>query len=228
MVMGPYPTGYVGSRIQASSGLILNPMGGNVGIGILPTETPQATLEIHKPGTTTEVMIGGPASNYTQLNLSTSADQGGSGIIQVAAGGNSNATIGTLELNPSGGLVTMGGAVTIAGTATMPAATIVTANISKWITQTMNPNGFANMGGVIIQWGTVGYTNNGTTSITFSTPFTNLFTVTATLDENGGGGSGGNVPVKIHSTSTTGFSVGGTQVFSGDNTSRVRWIALGN
>jgi hypothetical protein len=83
------------------------------------------------------------------------------------------------------------------------------------------------MGGVLVQWGTSSYNNNNLTSVTFPTQFTQLFTVTVTVDENGGTGSGGNAPCKVHSTTTSGFNYAGQVGFNGDNTTVVHWVAIG-
>ena len=114
---------------------------------------------------------------------------------------------------------------------TNPAAKLDVAGSLKaqsWAAQSASANGYANMGGVLIQWGTVAYNNSSPVTITFPTTFSNLFSVTATVFDGTANGSGANVPCKIRSLGTASFQLGGTQVFSGDNTSTIKWMAIGN
>ncbi len=72
------------------------------------------------------------------------------------------------------------------------------------------------------------YNSNNSESVTFPTSFpNNVFTVSLTLYDVGGG-SGGNTVPKLSTSSTTGFTYGGTGVFSNDNITKVKWIAIGN
>ncbi|KPM47433.1 gp53-like domain-containing protein [Jiulongibacter sediminis] len=99
--------------------------------------------------------------------------------------------------------------------------------IEAWHEQSLAPNGYARMGGILMQWGTANYTNNNLTTILFPIPFANLPVVTAVVDSGDNSGSGANVPVKIASPGPVGFLIAGTEVFSGDSVSKVRWIAIG-
>lgn len=103
-----------------------------------------------------------------------------------------------------------------------------TLNASAWQTASMNENGFANMGGVLLQWGSVNYNSNSPVTITFPNTFVNVFSVTATVDADNNSGSGVNIPVKVMNIGNNTFQIAGTAVFSGDNTSKIRWMAVGN
>jgi hypothetical protein len=102
------------------------------------------------------------------------------------------------------------------------------ANIAAWASQSIGTNGYARMGGVLVQWGSGSYNSNNAVTVTFPTAFTNVYSVTATVDAGANTGSGSNIACKVLSTSTTGFQYAGTGVFSGDNASKVRWMAIGN
>ena len=99
-------------------------------------------------------------------------------------------------------------------------------SFGAWGDQNVSTNGYAVMGGMIIQWGTGSYNSNSGVTVTFPKAFNNLFSVTATVVD--GTGNGGNVPCKILNPNGSTFQYAGTQVFSGDNNSKVKWIAIGN
>jgi hypothetical protein len=102
-----------------------------------------------------------------------------------------------------------------------------TANIAAWANQSLTPNGFARMGGLLIQWGTESYLNNGISNVTFPTPFTTMLSISTTLDAGANTGNGANTPCKVLNTTLIGFQFAGTAIFSGDNVSKVRWMAIG-
>ena len=99
--------------------------------------------------------------------------------------------------------------------------------INGWYDQSLAPNGYARMGGILMQWGTSAYTSNGASAVTFPIPFTQTPVITAVVDAGTNSGSGANVPVKIVAVNTGSFQTAGTKVFSGDNVSKVRWMAIG-
>lgn len=96
-----------------------------------------------------------------------------------------------------------------------------------WASQSQTANGYAKMGGVILQWGTVNYTSSSTVIVSYPIAFSNVFSVTATVND-AGGGSGGNVPCKTTAITNSSFGLGGTAIFSGDASTKVKWIAIGN
>ncbi|MCU0373725.1 MAG: hypothetical protein MUF24_00310 [Chitinophagaceae bacterium] len=103
-----------------------------------------------------------------------------------------------------------------------------TLHANAWSTQSATPNGYANMGGVLMQWGTVNYNNSNTKTINFPVGFTQVFSVTLTLDNDFYTNSpGSNVPPKLVEVFTSGFNMGGMQTFNNDNTCKVRWMAVG-
>ena len=104
---------------------------------------------------------------------------------------------------------------------------IPTANISAWNSQSIGSNGYAKVGSVLIQWGTAPYNTSSSESVTFPTGFTNVFSVTIRANDRGVG-SGANIAPKILTTTTTGFTYGGTGVFSSDNSTVITWMAIGN
>lgn len=84
------------------------------------------------------------------------------------------------------------------------------------------------MGGVLLHWGSVDYNSNNPVTITFPNTFANIYSVTATVDAGDNSGSGVNIPVKVMNIGNDTFQVAGTEIFSGDVTSRNRWMAVGN
>ena len=92
----------------------------------------------------------------------------------------------------------------------------------------MNDNGFASMGGVLLQWGSVNYNSNNPVTVTFPNTFANVYSVTATVDAADNTGSGVNIPVKVMNIGNNTFQIAGTAIFEGDVTSKIRWMALGN
>jgi hypothetical protein len=92
----------------------------------------------------------------------------------------------------------------------------------------MSGNGYAEMGGVLLEWGTASYTSSVAATITFPKPFNTIYSVTATVDAAGNSGSGANVPVKVMAVGLTSFQIAGTVGFSGDSVSKIRWMAVGN
>ncbi|KPM46552.1 gp53-like domain-containing protein [Jiulongibacter sediminis] len=102
-----------------------------------------------------------------------------------------------------------------------------TLKANAWLDQMHGQNGYARMAGVLVQWGEASYTNNTYQVITFPSVFTQTPVVNAVVDAVSNTGSGANVPVKIGQLTNSSFSIGGTQVFSNDTQSKVRWIAIG-
>lgn len=124
---------------------------------------------------------------------------------------------------------------------TAPAATLdvtgtlnvsSTANIAAWASQsigtTASPNGYARMGGLLIQWGILAYTTGAGLSVTFPTGFTNLLSITATVDAGANTGAGANDPCKVMNPTLTTFQIGGQAGHSADAVTKVRWMAIGN
>ena len=103
-----------------------------------------------------------------------------------------------------------------------------TASIANWASQSIGANGYARVGSLLIQWGSGSYSSNGSVTVTFPTAFSNLYSVTATVDAGANTGSGANIGCKVLSTGTTSFQYAGTAAFSSDGVSKVRWIAIGN
>lgn len=102
-----------------------------------------------------------------------------------------------------------------------------TLNATAWKTSSMTNNGYAEMGGVLIQWGTIAYLSNEPQTVTFPEPFSTVYSVTATVDAGNNTGNGVNVPVKLLNVGTSTFQIAGTLLFTGDITSKVRWMAIG-
>jgi hypothetical protein len=103
-----------------------------------------------------------------------------------------------------------------------------TLKATAWHSSSMTGNGYADMGGVRMQWGYVSYNSNNAVTVNFPVGFNNLFSVTATVDTGNNTGSGANVPVKVMNVTLASFQVAGTAAFAGDNVSLVRWMAVGN
>ena len=103
-----------------------------------------------------------------------------------------------------------------------------TASIANWASQLINASGYAKVGSILIQWGSGSYSSNSSVTVSFPATFTNLYSVTATVDAGANTGSGANIACKVIGTSTTSFQYAGTAAFSGDAVSKVRWIAIGN
>jgi len=103
-----------------------------------------------------------------------------------------------------------------------------TINATAWKTASLNTNGYAEMGGVLLQWGVANYSSNSTVTITFPKVFTTIYSVTATVDADNNLGSGANIPVKVLNPHTNTFQIAGTAYFAGDGVSKVRWMAVGN
>ncbi|MCW3127226.1 MAG: hypothetical protein JWO03_2884, partial [Bacteroidetes bacterium] len=112
-------------------------------------------------------------------------------------------------------------------TANVSNGTIGTATINSWASQSIGSTGYARVGSILIQWGTGSYTSNGANQAYFATTFNHLYSVTATVNDNGAA-SGANIPCKIWGISTGGFVYAGTQVFTGDTHSTVTWMAIGD
>jgi len=131
---------------------------------------------------------------------------------------------------PDGRLVILtGGNVGIG--VTSPTARLEVAGSLKantWKNCSMNTNGYAEMGGVFMQWGVVNYSSNNTQTITFPVAFTQVYSVTITVDAGNNSGSGANIPAKTLNVANNSFQVAGTAAFSGDNVSKLRWMAVGN
>lgn len=102
-----------------------------------------------------------------------------------------------------------------------------TFNANAWKTASMTVNGYAEMGGVLIQWGRVDYVSNEPQTITFPETYGIVYSVTATVDAVSNTGSGANVPVKVLNIYGNTFQIAGTSLFTGDYTSKVRWMAIG-
>lgn len=100
--------------------------------------------------------------------------------------------------------------------------------IASMAGQNISGNGYVKIGSLIIQWGSLSYSSNNPSTVTFPTAFTNLFSATATVDAGNISGSGANVPCKVFNSNTSSMRIAGTQGFSGDGASQVRWIAIGN
>ncbi len=103
-----------------------------------------------------------------------------------------------------------------------------TFNAASWKTVSLNPNGYAEMGGVLLQWGIANYNSNNVLTITFPKVFTNVYSVTATVDAGNNSGAGVNVPVKVLNIGNSTFQIAGTVAFSGDTVTKIRWMAVGN
>ncbi|KPM46551.1 Kelch repeat-containing protein, partial [Jiulongibacter sediminis] len=99
--------------------------------------------------------------------------------------------------------------------------------VDNWFSEQLTENGFVNMAGVLLQWGTASYSTNNIQNVVFPTPFQTLYSVTANLHSEANNGSGANAPVKLVGTSPSSFNIAGTKGFSGDAVSKVRWIAVG-
>jgi hypothetical protein len=106
--------------------------------------------------------------------------------------------------------------------------TASTLNFTNLATQSLTANGYVKIGSLVLQWGTVDYSSNVDVTVNFPVAFANAFSVTATVEQRSPAGSGANVPCKISAITPTNFVVAGTQVFSGDATSKVKWMAIGN
>ena len=102
-----------------------------------------------------------------------------------------------------------------------------TLEADAWKSASMSANGFAVMGGLKVQWGTVTYTNNNAQTITYPQAFTTVYSVTATVDAGNNSGAGANVPVKTLNIANNNFQVAGVSAFAGDAVSKVRWMAVG-
>jgi hypothetical protein len=186
-----------------------------VGIG---TVTPEKTLHIAGPGDQ-ELMLesttaGGHKwtiqSNASSASLHSSLQVIDRSLGQSRIGIDSAGQVGIGTTNPNAKLDVNG-----------------TLSATHWASENASANGYARMGGILMQWGTVNYTSVNAIPVTFPIAFANVFSITGTVLD-AGGGSGANVPCKITVLTNTGFSINGTQVFSNDGTSKVKWIAIGN
>jgi hypothetical protein len=114
---------------------------------------------------------------------------------------------------------------------TIPTASldvVGTLNATSWKTASMSENGYAEMGGVLWQWGIADYSSNTEVTITFPRAFVHVFSVTATVDGGDNSGAGVNVPVKVLNIGTNTFQIAGTVFFSGDDVTKIRWMAVGD
>ena len=175
-------------------------------------------------------------SNVTgsyNLCLGTLSDVGAEDLVNASAIG-SNAYVSASNSMVLGSIQGVNGAsenTKVGIGTTAPTATLDvsgTFNASAWKTSSVSANGYAEMGGVLVQWGSVNYSSNSPVTVTFPKAFANVFSVTATVDAGNNSGSGVNIPVKVLNISSINFQVAGTAVFSGDTSSQVRWMAIGN
>jgi hypothetical protein len=186
---------------------VYNANSGNVGIG---TTAPTHKLHIVSNATS--------ALRIDALNPGTDAISiGGAGKFTIDA---PNIFGGRFIVNEDGKV----GVGTAAPTALLDVAGTLNAN--AWKTQSATPNGYANMGGILMQWGTVDYKENNNKTVTYPVAFTEVFSVTLTLDNNNVGSNGGNIPPKLSRVENSYFGLAGTQVFSG-GLNKVRWMAVG-
>ena len=96
-----------------------------------------------------------------------------------------------------------------------------------WQEKSMTQNGYARMGGILVQWGLADYTDNGLKLISFPKAFQQLPVINAVVGAGNNTGSGSNVPVKLVQVTNNQFKIAGTKVFLGDSQSKIRWIAIG-
>jgi hypothetical protein len=206
---------------------------GNVGIG---TTTPTAALDVfgavmsengqatHAQGAYLEWNKDN-TSGYTYLLNQKGLGSGGFVFGEVSA---ANAITTNMFISPAGnvGINNAAPAATLDVTGSLNVST--TASIAAWASQNQAANGYARMGGLLIQWGSLAYTTGAGLSATFPTAFTNLFSITATVDAGNNTGSGTNDPCKVMNPTTTTFQIGGQVGHSGDAVTKIRWIAIGN
>lgn len=99
--------------------------------------------------------------------------------------------------------------------------------IKQWHQESLTDNGYVQMGSLLIQWGSVPYKNNDAKVVNFPLEYDTVFSLTANVDAGDNSGSGANVPVKVLKITDTKFEIAGTQLFTNDNASLVRWMAIG-
>jgi hypothetical protein len=223
--------------LACPSQLVYDPSTGNL--------TPHNAAEVDpKVGITT--INGVPKWNGTALVAGSITDNGNVGVNTTTPVNNLDvngaAAIGTyagVNAAPAGGLIVSGNVgvgtnnpgakLDVNGTVKSTGLTVNGAiQASSWASENIATNGYVNMGGIKIQWGQGSYVSNGAVSVTFPSAFTNLLSITATVDAGNDQGLGSNVPCKVFNTSNTGFQYAGTVTFNGDLNSKVRWIAIGN
>jgi hypothetical protein len=98
------------STLNVTNSLIFNPFGGNVGIGTAYPATKLdvqgGNMSVYNNSNPSYIVLGSVASGKTNLNLGTSADANGSGVIQsVSVAGSA---YGNTLINPDGGNVAIG------------------------------------------------------------------------------------------------------------------------
>jgi hypothetical protein len=219
---------------------------GLVGIG---TGYPAATLDVENSqagqfnniahflapsnttaGNITQLRVGVAANTYNSAELRFQYNGSGSSsnIVQLGLYGTAGLTV-----NGTGyvgiGTASPTTALQVAGTTTTTNLSVTgTAAITAWASQSVAASGYASMGGLIVQWGSSSYSSNSPVSVTFPKTYTNVYSVTATVDAGTNTGSGANIPCKVLNISTSSFQYAGTANFTGDGVSKVRWIAIGN
>jgi hypothetical protein len=219
---------------------------GAVGIG---TSSPAATLDVENSQVSQFNIIAHflapsntTAGNITQLRVGVAANTYNSGELRFQYNGNGSISnfvqlglYGTAGITVNGtGYVGIGTAspttaLQVAGTTTTTNLSVTgTAAIAAWASQSVAASGYASMGGLIVQWGSSSYSSNSPVSVTFPKTYTNVYSVSATVDAGTNSGSGANIPCKVMNISTSSFQYAGTASFSSDGVSKVRWIAIGN
>ncbi|MEM2145974.1 MAG: hypothetical protein QW279_11480, partial [Candidatus Jordarchaeaceae archaeon] len=104
------------------------------------------------------------------------------------------------------------------------------ANIANWASQNLTQNGYARVGSLLIQWGTIPYCSDGPYSITFPVVFTEIYNVQCTLDYNAACGepSGFDVWCNLNGISTTGATLFVQRTgLTYCSVTVCRWVAIG-
>jgi hypothetical protein len=249
--------GFIGTSLATSFSLrtnsadrLLIDANGNVGIN---TVTPGSKLSVVGTGTNiadfnssqpTSRIVLRNGSNFSFWGATNAYSFIGSGttnafsvqtdgLDRIFVLGNGNIGIGTTS--PTS-LLHVNGTTMFEGNSNLTGNLAVTGNqtisgtlgFGNLLNQNLSANGYAKIGSLIIQWGSGNYSSNSDVTVTFPITFTNVFSVTATVDAGNNTGAGANVPCKVSAITNTDFKYAGTQVFSGDAVSKVRWVAIGN
>ena len=216
---------------------------GKIGIGTFGTSSPATALHVSGSGDqeiSIESTTTGGRRWTLQSNPSSNTLRNSFQIIDRTAGASrlgidSAGQVGIGTSSPTAKLEVIGTAKAsdlVSATASISTlnagtANITTLNANAWASQSATANGYVNMGGIIIQWGTVSYTSSNGIGVAYPVVFPNaVFSLTATVND-AGGGTGGNVPCKTSAITNNGFTLGGTQVFNNDNSTKVKWMAIG-